>query len=121
MKAIILTAAVLMTSFIGKSQNQFTEKVEYNGYVQKEWYQIEGEDFEGVNYMTSTDIWIKYYLEDFLKKDGISIKKPNIKQVKKGIVVYMAWEYKQTDGRTIYVSYVYNSIYSCDISFQYLD
>ena len=121
MKAIILTASILMTSFIGKSQNQFVEKVEFNNYVQEEWYQIDGEDFEGVNYITSSDIWIKNYLEEYLKQDGISIKKPNIKQVKKGVVVYMAWEYKKSDGRTIYVSYVYNSMNSCDMSFQYLD
>jgi hypothetical protein len=121
MKAIILTAAVLMISFIGKSQNQFIKKIENKKYVEREWYQIEGEDFEGVNYITSSDIWILQHLEEFLKKDGISIKKPNIKQVKKGIIVFMAWEYKQSDGRTIFVSYVYNSMNNCDMSFEYID
>lgn len=121
MKAIILTVAILMTSFISKSQNQFVKKVEYNNYIQKEWYEINGDEFDGVKYITSDEVWIKSYLEDMLSKDSISIKKPDIKQIKNGKIIYMAWEYKQLDGRTIFVSYVYNSTLSCDISVQYID
>lgn len=119
MKAIILTAAFLMTSFIGKSQ--FVKEVKNFSYVQKEWYEIDGSDFEGVKYITSDEVWIKSYLEDMLAQDSISIKKPDVKQTKGGKIVYMAWEYKKSDGRTVFVSYVYNSIYSCDISIQYID
>jgi hypothetical protein len=119
MKAIILTAAFLMTSFIGKSQ--FVKEVKNNSYVQKEWYEISGADFDGVKYITSDEVWIKSYLEDMLSQDSISIKKPDVKQIKNGRIVYMAWEYEKSDGKKVFVSYVYNSMYSCDISVQYID
>lgn len=121
MKAIILTATFLMTSFIG--QSQFVERVEINSYAKlyREWYEIDLPNFKGVKYITSDEFWIKSYLEEFLSKDGISIKKPDERLFRNGKVFYMEWTYKQSDGRMVLVAYVYNSTNSCDISIQYLD
>jgi hypothetical protein len=124
MKAIILTAAFLMTSFIGQSQkNQFVTLVDNQSYVQvdREWYKIDLPGFEEIKYITSDEVWIKSYLEEILSKDGISIKKPDEKLFRNGKVFYMEWIYKQSDGREIIVAYVYNSKFSCDISIEYLE
>jgi hypothetical protein len=124
MKAIILTATFLVTSFIGQSQkNQFVTLVDNEYYVQvdREWYKIDLPEFQNIKYITSDEYWIKSYLEEILSKDGISIKKPDERLFRNGKVFYMEWVYKQSDGRTIFVAYVYNSVDSCDISIQYLD
>jgi hypothetical protein len=117
MKSIILTAAMIMTSMVAMSQ--YTKEVEYTQYPTQEWYEIPGEDFEGVMYMTSTNAWIIIKLKEILKENGLSYSNPDVIQKQMGKVIYRAWEYVDSEGVTTFLAYVYNSETSSDISIEH--
>jgi hypothetical protein len=115
MKSLILTIAMTVVSMV--SYSQWTE-VPNQLFPEREWYQIEGEKFEGIYYITSDDKWIMDQLEMLLEEDDISILSPD-KEIKDedGEVIYMEWEYDTDQDGPVIVSYVKNLVTS-DISFQ---
>jgi hypothetical protein len=118
MKSIILTIGFVLTSMVAMSQ--YVETVREWDFPLQEWYEIPGEQFEGVKYITSDDKWIKNYLKEMLAEDSVSISKPDTIQREHGVIIYMEWNYKTLDGHEVNVSYINNGFIS-DISFYYFD
>lgn len=114
MKTIFLTIGFVLTSMVAQSQYEVVNR--QLNFPLEEWYKIEGEQFEGVQYITSTDEWILNYLEEMLAEDSISIDKPDKIEKKNGVIMYMEWDYTTLDGRDVNVSYINNDFIS-DISF----
>ena len=117
MRSIILTIGFVMTSVVAMSQYVEVDRGEF---PMQEWYQIPGEQFEGGQYMTSSDAWIKNYLKEMLAEDGQSIEKPDSVEYDNGVAVYMVWEYTTLSGDEVFVSYLNNGPIS-DIAFYYMD
>jgi len=117
MKSIILTIGFVLTSMVAMSQYVETVRGEF---PLEEWYELPGEEFKGVKYISSTDEWIKEYLKEMLAEDSISIEKPDIIKRKNTEVFYMEWNYKTLDGHEVNVSYINNGFIS-DISFYQFD
>lgn len=117
MKSIILTIGFVLTSMVAMSQ--YTTIKSNTEIPVEEWYELEGEQFEGVMYITSTDVWITYKLKSMLKANGLSFSKPTLIQKENGKTIYKAWEYVDEDGRLVLLSYLFNSEYSSDLSIQY--
>jgi hypothetical protein len=86
----------------------------------EQWYEVAGDEYRGVRYMTSNDEWIKTYLKEMLAEDNISIDKPGTIEKEDGVVTYMQWRYKTLDGHNVFVSYLKN-VESSDIAFYYFD
>lgn len=117
MKAIILTIGFVLTSMVAMSQYVETIRGEF---PMEEWYTLPGEEFAGVQYITSDDEWIKSYLENLLKEDNISIDKPEKVEKQNGKIIYMEWNYTTSEGDDVNVSYINNGSIS-DISFYYFE
>ena len=118
MKSIILTIGFVLTSMVAMSQH--VETMSALDFPLQEWYELPGEEFKGVKYITSNDEWIKTYLKEMLAEDNISINKPDTTEKENGVVTYMTWRYKTLDGHNVFVSYVNNDFIS-DIAFYYFD
>jgi hypothetical protein len=118
MKSIILTIGLVLTSMVAMSQNVKT--VSPDEIPLEQWYEVAGDDYEGVRYITSNDEWIKVYLKEMLEEDNISINKPDTTEKENGVVIYMTWRYKTLDGHNVFVSYLKNKSDS-DIAFYYFD
>lgn len=119
MKSIILTIGFVLTSMVAMSQ--YTTIKSYTNHPIEEWYELEGEQFEGVMYITSTDVWITYKLKSILKANGLSFSKPTLIQKENGKTIYKAWEYVDSEGKKTFLSYLFNNVYSSDLSIQYLE
>lgn len=117
MKAIILTIGFVLTSMVAMSQYVETIRGEF---PLEEWYELPGEDFVGMRYITSDDEWIKTYLKNLLEEDNMSIDNPEIVESDNGKIVYMEWNYKTKEGDEVNVSYINNGTLS-DISFYYFE
>ena len=115
MKSLILTIAMTLVSMVSYSQ---WKEIPTQLFPEREWYEIEGDDFKGIYYMTSDDKWIIDYLEEMLEEDDISILTPDhIILDDEGNTIYMDWEYDTESDGPVIVSYVKNLMNS-DISFQ---
>lgn len=111
----MLTIAMTVVSMV--SYSQWTE-VPNQLFPEREWYEIEGDDFKGIYYLTSDDEWIIDQLEMLLEEDDISILSPDkIILGDEGETIYMEWEYDTESDGPVIVSYVKN-LMSSDISYQ---
>lgn len=115
MKSLVLTIAMTLVSMVSYSQ---WKEIPTQLFPEREWYEIEGDDFKGIYYLTSDDKWIMDQLEMLLEEDDISILTPDhIILNEDGDTIYMDWEYDTEKDGPVIVSYVKNLVTS-DISFQ---
>lgn len=89
--------------------------IEYQEFPDREWYEIHGDEYEGVRYYTSDDLYIIQTLTIMLLEDNILFSSPDIDTILDNGSVLKSWEYTTLDGEKIFVSYIRNTLTS-DIS-----
>ena len=116
MKAIILTAAIsfmAMTSFSQDSNNLFVL-----GAPTKEWFMIEGENYNLAVMQDNDDKYIVNYLTEMLMEDSIRFDRPMSETIYKPGIYSLEWEYVQlSNKKTLYITYSKEERYSM-ITFQ---
>jgi len=110
MKTIILT--IVMTvgmMFVATAQKERYKPATYTPNIidepQREWYELDEEGYEGVQYMTSDDAFINSYLRELLELDGQDYNRPTIGMHSNRLEEDIDWFYEK-DGVQYVISYI---------------